>query len=475
MRKTSTFKSKYEITDFNLLNACLESAALCRSWKNPKGKLFIRRHQSASYGLANKFEIACSTCNFIANFFSSERLSSSTKKFDINIRSVYASQTIGHTGLSEFCSTMGLSQPVNKNSYQEISSEICTHSTNLANQLTKESAKKLIQQQYGENITGKIANVKVSVDGSWQRRGHCSKIGVVFIISIDTGEVLDFEVKNLYCHQCSVNKNNNAKENFDKWYEGHKNNCTVNHQGSSGAMETEATFEMFLRSIDKNNLRYTTYVGDGDSSSFAYVREKCLSRFGESYTVTKEECLGHVQKRMGKALIELTNKMRGRKLDDEKALGGRGRLTKKLIDTIQNNYGYAIRNNVGNIDTMYNAIWAVFYHSICQPSMKLDEQHDLCPRQGWCNYWTNKQNYTESRRLRVVFADLLKPIFTRLSNRTLLSRCQGGYTQNQNESINNVLWTRCLKTKFCGYNKVYLAVCDSVSYFNAGATSKSLL
>ena len=176
---------------------------------------------------------------------------------------------------------------------------------------------------------------------------------------------------------------------------------------------------------------------------------------------------------MGKALLELTAKMRGRKLDDGKALGGKGRLTKKLIDRIQNNYGYAIRNNVGNIDNMYNAIWAVFYHSIIQPSMNLDEQHDLCPRQSWCNYWTDKENYTESRRLPVVFADLLKSIFTRLSNRTLLSRCQGGYTQNQNESINNVLWTRCLKTKFCGYNKVYLAVCDTVSHFNAGAAAKA--
>ena len=58
------------------------------------------------------------------------------------------------------------------------------------------------------------------------------------------------------------------------------------------------------------------------------------------------------------------------------------RLTKKLIDRIQNNYGYAIRNNVGNIDTLYNAIWAVFYYSICQPSMNLDEQHDVHGKVG---------------------------------------------------------------------------------------------
>ena len=30
-----------------------------------------------------------------------------------------------------------------------------------------------------------------------------------------------------------------------------------------------------------------------------------------------------------------------------------------------------------------------------------------------------------------------------------------------------------MKTKFCGFNKVYLAVCDKVSHFNAGAAAKA--
>ena len=35
------------------------------------------------------------------------------------------------------------------------------------------------------------ADVAVSVDGTWQKRGHNSRIVVVFILSIGTGEVLD--------------------------------------------------------------------------------------------------------------------------------------------------------------------------------------------------------------------------------------------------------------------------------------------
>ena len=47
-----------------------------------------------------------------------------------------------------------------------------------------------------------IAKISVAVDGTWQKRGHSSKIGTVFVISVQTGEVLDYIVKSLVCHTC---------------------------------------------------------------------------------------------------------------------------------------------------------------------------------------------------------------------------------------------------------------------------------
>ena len=44
------------------------------------------------------------------------------------------------------------------------------------------------QIEDGEDI---IACVSVTVDGTCQKRGHSSKLGVVFVISVDTGEILD--------------------------------------------------------------------------------------------------------------------------------------------------------------------------------------------------------------------------------------------------------------------------------------------
>lgn len=111
--KLSSSKSNYEIIDIEVLNNCLSIAAICKECKNPSSRLFIRQSMT-SFGLGKKIEILCSTCNKANEFYTSKR-SSSSKIFDVTARSVYASQVIGNTGLSELCSTMGLSQPVNKN------------------------------------------------------------------------------------------------------------------------------------------------------------------------------------------------------------------------------------------------------------------------------------------------------------------------------------------------------------------------
>ena len=45
---------------------------------------------------------------------------------------------------------------------------------------------------------------------------------------------------------------------------------------------------------------------------------------------------------------------------DGKGVGGAGRLTDAAADLIQTYYGYAIRNNKGDIKKISTAIWAIF-------------------------------------------------------------------------------------------------------------------
>ena len=151
-----------------------------------------------------------------------------------------------------------------------------------------------------ENAPG----VSVTVDGTWQKRyGFSSLVGAVFIISVDTGEVLDYVTKHKYCFECKARSHmDKSSAKFTTWFEAHKENCAVNHTGSSESMEKEAAIEMFLRSVETRTLKYVTFVGDGDSSSYTKVATAMENLFGYSYKVVKEDCIGHFQKRMGSNL-----------------------------------------------------------------------------------------------------------------------------------------------------------------------------
>ena len=76
-------------------------------------------------------------------------------------------------------------------------------------------------------------------------------------------------------------------------------------------MESEGAKSIFLRSLEKR-LKYITFIGDGDSSSFGVNAEACKTTHGDDYIVIKEECQGHIQKHMGHALRELKKTSRSK-------------------------------------------------------------------------------------------------------------------------------------------------------------------
>ena len=295
-------------------------------------------------------------------------------------------------------------------------------------------------------------------------------MGASFIISIGNGLVLDYVIKSKTCQLCK--RNPNASED---WKKAHKSTCGINHTQSSGAMEKEAVVEMFINSIERRKLKYGEYVGDGHTNSFGAVVHALTEKYGDGYSIMKEDCIGHIQKRMGAALRNYKSECRGTKLPDGKTVGGAGRLTDKAIDQMQTYYGYAIRNNVG-IEDIACAIWAIYYHMICGPSDEsLDDQHLYCPDGpvSWCKYKNDKinhrDNYNRKKCLPYVFRQELVHIFSRLSTSELLNSCSKGLTQNQNESLNNVVWSKCSKRVFVGVHRFKLAVCEAVITFNDGA------
>ena len=89
----------------------------------------------------------------------------------------------------------------------------------------------------------------------------------------------------------------------------------------------------------------------------------------------KLECVGHIQKRVGAGLLSLVK--------EHKGIGGRGegKLMRKVINTSQNYYGMAIRNNKNKtLPEMKIAIVAVLHHSTQKDGVDKDERHRYCPR-----------------------------------------------------------------------------------------------
>ena len=481
--------SGYKLQDAVLLNECISTSAICSACRSGSSKLQLFQRNNEREGLAESLFLKCSSCETETPLKTSQRLGGKGGgAHEVNRRSVLSSHQFGLAGLSQFCAGMNLPPPVTKKAYNQHLIQIKKAAVKNAENLMQESARRLIHKvaterprDIAEIDEQTVANVSVTVDGTWQKRGHSSKIGVVFVISIDTGEILDYSVKSLVCHECKAhNDMNKESDEYKTWKQSHAPSCEINHHGSSEEMEAVAAAEIFGRSIEKRQLKYTTFVGDGDSSSFGRVRDAMEKKYGRDYVVQKEECVGHVQKRLGTALRKYKNNMKGQKLSDGKGVKGRGRLTGNMMDKMQNYYGKAIRENKGNLQGMKDGTKAVQHHMIASESEPLEKQHQYCPKDknSWCKFWKDKLNgtstYDESKRLPAVFMEELDPIFTRLSSDDLLSRCLKGMTQNQNEAVNGQLWSKCSKTKFCGAKRVCIAVCETVAVFNTGAASKAV-
>lgn len=152
-------------------------------------------------------------------------------------------------------------------------------------------------------------------------------------------------------------------------------------------------------------------------------------------------------------------------------IGGRGRITEQKMKLFQRYYGKAIRSNVNDASKMKTAVMAIFYHSLSSDSNPL---HFSCPpgKTSWCNYQRAKANNEtpphHNQTIPDEVAPFVKRVFLDLSADELMERCVLGATQNQNESFNSIIWSRCPKVGFCSRDVVETAVNFAVITFNSG-------
>ena len=373
----------------------------------------------------------------------------------------------GLTALETFAQCLNMPNCITQAPYDSIKKSLLRSYTEVSHASQAKAAKET-KEELGLLGIDDVVDCSVSVDGTWQKRGYSSLNGVVTLMSNANGKCLDTQALSKSCRVCKYWER--RKDETQGLTNQHA--CSINHKESAGAMEVSGAITMFKRSVACHNLRYTGYIGDGDTKAHQSVVDS--KPYGDDTKIDKLECIGHVQKRMGTRLRNLVKDMRGQKLSDGKPLSGRNRLTKKTINMMQNYYGMAIRQNVSCLYSMKKSVMAILFH--CSESSDEEDRHKFCPRTeiSWCKYQsdkiTGKNTYKAHNCIPKAVKEVLIKIFKDLSSDVLLSKCLHGQTQNINECLHSLIWQRCPKEVHTSRMTMEIAAASAVVQYNEGAT-----
>lgn len=441
------------IFDLTLLSHAIQQFVKCKFCESTECVVLSILSDNNENGLVQNYQLSCTVCSK-CEIFKNSNLSPGGKLYETNTKFVYAMRSIGKglTAAKEFCALMDLPKPPQK--FTKYHNELGIALKSCAQSSMLRATNEAVQ------INNECSDIPVALDGSWQRRGFKSLNGLVSVSSFDTGKILDVAVLSKFCQICTTSKNDPVEHI-----------CSKNYEGSSGGMEIAGAVQVFKNSVTRN-VRYTKYLGDGDSKAFETVQKE--KPYGDQVTIEKLECIGHIQKRMGTRLRELKKKTRGQKLPDGKVLGGKSRLTDVQVDKLQTYYGLAIRRGCTSVQEMKKNIWATYFHKL---STNAKPQHGLCPKGAdtWCGYHKavaegGTYNHKDSIPYDVMLK--IKPIYQALTNDELLKKCLHGHTQNPNESFNHVVWSKVPKQVFVRLKTLEIGVYDAVLTFNEGKSSR---
>ena len=268
-------------------------------------------------GIGFKIDVICENCE-------NRKIENSAvinHTYEINRRFILTMQLLGlgAAGCVKFCGLMEMLPFWRQKSCDVILKHILSAIKEVFNQFTKRAVHQEVQMNEGLNKK----HLTVSGDGMWKKRGFSSLHRVASLIGYYTDKIIDIVVKSAYCQLCRSWTGKEDSVEFEEWKEVHQPDCTANHSGSVGKMEVDAIPEMIKRSETLHDVKYANYIGDGDSKTYSAIKN---AEPYENLVVKKKECIGHVQKRMGTRLRNVKKAKKG--------LGGRGKLTGKMIDKL---------------------------------------------------------------------------------------------------------------------------------------------
>ena len=468
-----------QIVNLAILNQVF--ALLSCVYKTCKGKMRLYERLLED-GLQKFLLIKCDYChNVVAEFPASLPIGVPADKCinnkslrlrgqsDVNLRSLLAVHTTSQSweDFRLMCSILDLKVPASEMSKRHLNNFVDT-TTRVVSKSMELSANQVHSSSRATDLLPEnLRSCTVSFDASWHRRGHFSNQGFAAAIDSEHGKVLDYQLYDRVCYPCSKwpeERKENNPEDYEEYWSTHNPLCTANFSGSSQSMESAAAVEIWKRSVSRHRLVYDTYIGDGDSSSYKNLVKS--DPYNGLTTVRKEECLGHVQKRIKKHLHKKSETFKG--LPEAKA------------DWIAHLYALVIVQHRGESPLeIHEALQVLLLHT--------DEKHASCPEgsTSWCYYrkLVSKHLEDSSSPLPVTRAPFLTvaefnrttEVFQVFASLSFCKTITLGKTQNSNESLHNMLWHNAPKAKRVGHKSLVASTALAVLSFNEGSLSYSVL
>ncbi|XP_030019778.1 uncharacterized protein LOC115439875 [Manduca sexta] len=225
----------------------------------------------------------------------------STEKDDeINTSFVWATMTAGsHYTQAAHITTLMDIPTMAGNKFREIKKKIAnTWHTHLTEEITKAGEQeRCIAIEKGNISSDGTPYVTVFVDGGWSKSTYGHNLdplaGMACIIGKETKKCLFFGAKNKYCYTCQYYKQMRM--------EVKDHHCCKNLTGPFSTIESDIIVEGFQKSEEIHDLRYQSFIGDGDSSVFSHLKEKVS--YGNQ--IKKFECKNYIIKNYTSTLYKI--------------------------------------------------------------------------------------------------------------------------------------------------------------------------
>ncbi|KAK5644983.1 hypothetical protein RI129_006283 [Pyrocoelia pectoralis] len=276
------------------------------------GKIIVQHEIRTSQGLVSTVALRCTMCNKMFHISTEEPRQYGSL---INLGAVWGTLATGSTysHCNEFLSCLDIPM-IPEKFFSRIELELGNEWKSSLWRSMKEAGaeEKEHALRLGDVCEDGTPWITVYIDGSWSKRSYGNNYnalsGMIGIIGRHTGKVLFIAVRNKYCCICA------RADNSESMHKEKAHTCYKNWNGSAPAMEADMAVEGFNLSEEMHGVRYRQFIGDGDSSVFAKLRQNV--KYGQ--TINKIECSNHALKNYGKHLYKIkkdTNiKFEGRKL-----------------------------------------------------------------------------------------------------------------------------------------------------------------